>query len=123
MSKTNLFTDFSKISAKEWKQKIQFDLNGADYNDSLVWESPEGIKVKPFYHADDAGTEMVSPTEASRDWKVGQSIYVSKATKANKDALDFLEKGIESLRFVIPKEDVRIAVLLENIPIEHILGV
>jgi len=50
MSKNSLFDQFSAVSAKEWKQKIQFDLKGADYNESLVWESPEGIKVKPFYH-------------------------------------------------------------------------
>ncbi len=46
MSKIPLFDVFSPVSAKEWKQKIQFDLKGADYNETLVWESPEGIKVK-----------------------------------------------------------------------------
>jgi methylmalonyl-CoA mutase len=32
--------------------KIQFEL-GADYNETLIWNSPEDIKVKPFYHSDD----------------------------------------------------------------------
>src|SRR5690606_17838543 len=49
----NLFGGFSGVSPKAWKQKIQYDLKGEDYNTSLVWESPEGIKVKPFYHSDD----------------------------------------------------------------------
>ena len=47
MSDSNLFNEFPEVSAKQWKQKIQVDLKGADYNDTLVWESPEGIKVKP----------------------------------------------------------------------------
>ena len=48
-----LFNEFEPISSKQWKQQIQFELKGADYNETLVWESPEGIKVKPFYHYDD----------------------------------------------------------------------
>ena len=29
---TKLFDDFNQVSSKQWKQKIQFDLKGADYN-------------------------------------------------------------------------------------------
>jgi methylmalonyl-CoA mutase len=32
---TNLFEDFDPISSKQWKQKIQFELKGADYNETL----------------------------------------------------------------------------------------
>jgi methylmalonyl-CoA mutase len=28
--------------------KIQFELKGADYNETLIWNSPEDIKVKPL---------------------------------------------------------------------------
>ena len=50
---TKLFDDFDGISAQAWKQKIQMDLKGADYNNTLIWHSREGIDVKPFYHRDD----------------------------------------------------------------------
>ena len=49
----NLFNGFEKVTSKQWKQQIQFELKGADYNEKLVWESLEGIKVKPFYHNDE----------------------------------------------------------------------
>ena len=49
----SLFQEFDDVSAKAWKQKIQVDLKGADYNDTLIWQSLEGIHVKPFYHSDD----------------------------------------------------------------------
>ncbi len=50
---TNLFEDFNPISSKQWKQKIQFELDGADYNQTVIWNSPEDIQVKPFYHDDE----------------------------------------------------------------------
>ena len=56
-----LFNDFNEVSTKAWKQKIQVDLKGADYNDTLIWNSPEGINVKPFYHND----EFTDPPQPS----------------------------------------------------------
>ena len=57
----NLFNEFEPVSSKQWKQQIQYELKGADYNESVVWESPEGIKVRPFYHVDEAkGTAQVA---------------------------------------------------------------
>ncbi len=118
MPKTDLFADFHKITAKEWKQKIQVDLKGADYNETLVWESLEGIKVKPFYHADDLNAKVDNISTSGTGWKLGQSIYVSDAIGANIKALQFLEKGAESLCFIIPSETVDLDALLKKIPLE-----
>ena len=114
MSKSALFNDFSTISAKEWKQKIQFDLKGADYNETLLWESPEGIKVKPFYHADDA---VVTPEKLtnSSGWSTGQSIYAGSAQLANEKALNALQRGLESVSFIIPSAETKIEALLKGI--------
>jgi len=57
MSK-KLFDEFDSVSAKAWKQKIQADLKGADYNETLVTSTDEGIDIKPFYHADDHDYEF-----------------------------------------------------------------
>ena len=43
-----LFNEFSTVSPAAWKQKIQVDLKGADYNDSLIWNSNEGIQLNLF---------------------------------------------------------------------------
>lgn len=115
MSKTSLFDGFSEVSSKAWKQKIQVDLKGADYNDTLVWESPEGIKVKPFYHSDDKVNEAFHSSSVINSWSVGQSIYVQNATMANEKAIIALHRGVESLHFIIPSEDVKIEALLKNI--------
>ena len=48
-----LFNDFDPITTAAWKQKIQVDMNGLDYNESLIWKSNDGIAVKPFYTKED----------------------------------------------------------------------
>lgn len=51
--KPNLFDEFNTVSAKQWKQKIQFELNGKDYNETLLWHSNEGVTIRPFYTKED----------------------------------------------------------------------
>ncbi len=114
MNSKKLFKEFDAVSAKAWKQKIQFDLKGADYNQSLVWESREGIKIKPFYHADDHVHESKA-LHSEATFSIGQSIFVANAQNANKKAKNFLAKGAESLYFIIPSDTVEVTPLFEGI--------
>ncbi|WP_437396721.1 methylmalonyl-CoA mutase subunit beta [Flagellimonas lutimaris] len=118
MNNTNLFQEFPEVSAKQWKQKIQMDLKGADYNETLVWESLEGINVKPFYHQEDLKNIPSYSLPKDHDWSVGQSIYVGDTQKANAKALKILEKGVESLIFTIPNEETDFEVLFSSINLE-----
>jgi len=114
MKGENLFENFKTISEKEWKQKIQYDLKGKDYNEEVVWNSPEGIKVKPFYHADDLEHVKVKTSQIS-SWSIGQSIYAGNAIMANEKALKSIQKGAEAIQFLIPDTTIDIAVILNNI--------
>ncbi len=117
MSKISLFDEFSPVSEKEWKMRIQYDLKGADYNESLVWESPEGIKVKPFYHKDSAvDTPKIVRKQAT--WAVGQQIYAGQAELANTKVLGALQRGVESLYFKIPSTEIVFADLVKNIDLK-----
>lgn len=111
----HLFDDFDSVSAKQWKQKIQFDLKGADYNDTLVWNSNEGISVKPFYHADEFDAPPTPSNTKASQWKIGQSIFVSNAEESNQKAIDAIERGAESIKFIIPNATVSIEDVLKNI--------
>ncbi|AWX43309.1 Methylmalonyl-CoA mutase [Flagellimonas maritima] len=119
MSKPNLFDEFQSVSAKQWKQKIQFDLKGADYNETLLWESLEGINVKPFYHAEDLKGLKVFQFPKDHDWNIAQSIYVEDSKTANTKALDCLKKGVDSILFVIPNKDIDFEGLLSKINLEQ----
>lgn len=115
-----LFNAFDPVSSKQWKQKIQYDLKGADYNDTLIWSSPEDIKVKPFYHLDEFDRlPEVSNTEATQ-WKICQEIYVSSVTQANTKALNVLNRGAESILFILPTEKISVYHLLKNIHLTDI---
>ncbi|WP_222984598.1 methylmalonyl-CoA mutase subunit beta [Flagellimonas meishanensis] len=120
MSSKGLFSEFPDVSAKQWKQKIQMDLKGADYNDSLVWESLEGIKVKPFYHAEDLKALGDYQLPKGHSWRIAQSIYASDMEKANSKALEALDKGAESLIFTIPDEETNFEKLLAKIDLESV---
>lgn len=117
-SSQQLFSDFDAVSAKQWKQQIQFELKGADYNDTLVWESPEGIKVKPFYHNDESEPSISVATHASQ-FEIGQPIFVHDVEKSNQRAIDTLNRGAESIHFTIENEQVSIEKLMANLPLEH----
>lgn len=119
MSNTGLFEHFPKISAKQWKQQIQYDLKGADYNETLVWESLEGIKVKPFYNGEDLKTTIPAMPEG-HSWKIAQSVFCGDAQKANAKAKDILQKGVESLLLIVPNESIDFSVLLHEIDLAKV---
>lgn len=113
MKTSNLFEAFPDVSAKEWKQKIQYDLKGADYNETLIWESPEGIKVKPFYHADDNAIDH--RIKKNQGWNIGQHVYAGNAVESNTKVKKFLEQGAESFVFAIPSESTAPSQLFQGL--------
>ena len=115
---TTLFDDFNPISSKQWKQKIQFELDGADYNQTVIWNSPEDIQVKPFYHSDEFTKSAAVATKAS-EFKICQNIFVHDVEKSINRAINTLERGADSLRFTIQNENVDIQKLLEKLPLEN----
>ena len=87
--KTQLFQDFDAVSSKQWKQQIQYELKGADYNETLVWKSPEDIQVRPFYHFDENFKKHSSPPRLESLIRC-QKIYVAD-----------VEKTIEKIKKII----------------------
>jgi len=99
---SNIITeDFDPSSAAAWKQKIQFDLNGVDYNQTLLTKTNEGITIKPFYHSDTfEKLEIPIPTE---DFKICQKITITSDQKANKTAVNVINRGATALKFEAKK--------------------
>ncbi|MFM6938652.1 MAG: hypothetical protein ACKOXH_13380, partial [Aquirufa sp.] len=114
----HLFDAFEAVTSKQWKQQIQYELKGADYNETLVWESPEGIKVKPFYHNDE-DTAKVDSNTPEKPFAILQNIFVHNVTKSNERTLDTLKRGAESIRFTLENESVSIEDLMQNLPLEN----
>ena len=115
--KHSLFSEFDPISSKQWKQKIQFELKGEDYNDNLIWNSPENIKVKPFYNQEDLQENLpVNPN--ANGFKICQNIFVFDLEKSIERAIESIERGADSIIFTIEDETIDITKLLEKLPLE-----
>jgi methylmalonyl-CoA mutase len=119
VTNNNLFSEFESISAKQWKQQIQFELKGADYNETLVWESPEGIKVKPFYHSDETEVNL-DAIIPSKPFTIVQNIFVHDVQKSNARAIESLQRGAESVRFTIENDAISLEELMQNLPLENV---
>ncbi|MDV7185822.1 methylmalonyl-CoA mutase family protein [Lutibacter sp. TH_r2] len=110
---SNFFTDdFQKFSAAAWKQKIQFELNGADYNKTLLTNTSEGITIKPFYHIDEF--EKLKIPTTTENYKVCQKIHITLENEANKKAINAINKGTTSLKFIC-KQKFNIENLFKNL--------
>ncbi|HTO36452.1 MAG TPA: methylmalonyl-CoA mutase subunit beta [Flavobacterium sp.] len=117
MMSDKLFQEFESVSSKQWKQQIQFELKGADYNETLIWETPEGIKVKPFYHNDEFENKVSVNTRVS-DFKILQRIYVFDVEKSSKRAKETISRGAESVYFTVEKPETDLSVLFNKLPKE-----
>lgn len=120
MQKSNLFDEFITPSASEWKQKIHNELNGADFDERLVWESPEGIKVRPYYHSEDLENIPLHSFGKVDTWKICQPILVDTCENANAKAHDALMKGAESICFEVLSEEIEIKKLVKNIELRSV---
>ena len=49
----HLLDDFPPVSTEAWNGAIQVDLKGADYNKKLLWNTDEGIVVRPYFRRED----------------------------------------------------------------------
>jgi methylmalonyl-CoA mutase len=113
VQKERLFDQFPPVTTKEWLDKINSDLKGADFNKKLVWKTDEGFDVKPFYRMEDVENLMyinTLPDQApylrgikinNNNWLIRQNIEVTNYSTANRKALSVLMRGIDSLGFII----------------------
>ena len=132
-SKERLFSDFTAPSRQEWRDKIEVDLKGADYQKKMVWRTNEGFSMEPFYRKEDVENLAIVnalPGEfpyvrgnkaANNEWHVRQDIKCECPKEANAKALDILNKGVDSLGFNIPADKISaeyVETLLEGIYVE-----
>ncbi len=131
-----LFSEFAPNTMQEWVDKVTVDLKGADFNKKLVWRTNEGFNVQPMYRLEDMKDlknldcfpgefpYVRGNKKDSNDWYVRQDIVVENVAEANKKALDVLNRGVNSLGFVLTdsknftKADM--AALLKDICLECI---
>ncbi|MFK5958545.1 MAG: methylmalonyl-CoA mutase subunit beta [Lutibacter sp.] len=114
---TFITQDFEPSSAAAWKQKIQFDLKGADYNETLLTKTNEGITIKPFYHLDNF--EKLEIPISENDFKICQKIIITSEEESNKIAIEVINRGANALKFVA-KTPFNSSILFQNLLFKNI---
>ncbi len=99
-----LFDEFDPVNSQEWKQKIQMDLKGADYNEALIWNTLEGIDVRPFYHSEEHTTKPLSIPGIPNSWNIANEVFIDNGSIANSLALNAMERGADAIVFKAEKE-------------------
>jgi methylmalonyl-CoA mutase len=136
MKNEKLFSEFPPVTTKEWMDKINTDLKGADFNRKLVWKTNEGLEIKPFYRMEDIENLMYINTLPgefpyirgtkirNNNWYVRQNIEVTDYREANLKALTILMKGVDSIGFIIADPESvsqrNFEILLKDIRIEMV---
>lgn len=116
--KDPLFKEFPEVSGKQWKQQIEADLKGADYDEKLVYNSLDGIAVQPFYTSKDVTRSVNLPLP--KPWSICEKIRIEDAGQGNQKAKQVLEKGAESLWFIITSESIEPGTLMEGLDLSRI---
>lgn len=134
--KEKLFEEFPPVLTSQWEDKIHEDLKGADYNKNLMWQTRDGILVRPYYRREDL-TELPfidsHPGEypfirgnktSNNDWEISQDIIVNSFHEANLKALSLLEKGVTFPGFVFNEKFTgdfnQLEELLRNIDLQTV---
>ena len=129
MAANHLLDEFSPVSTQSWEEAIRKDLKGADYAKKLLWQTEEGLAVKPYYRAEDlAGLEYLNAapgtfpyvrgTRATGDWRIREEIVATDPEKANADACAAVVAGAEEISFgdVAIKNASDLKTILANLP-------
>jgi len=119
-----LFTDFPEISTSNWEEKIKADLKGADYQKKLIWNSDEGIAVKPYYRQEDIDSfeylegfgKLKNPGDVPNGWTICQNVCAGNDhQEANEKILSALEGGAQAIRLELAETRVPDVAMLEEI--------
>ena len=112
-NKEKMFSEFDPTPYKVWYDKVTVDLKGADFNKKLVWRTNEGFNVQPIYRLENMdevknlkgfpGSYPFVRGNRKNDnaWYVRQNILVNDYAEANAKALDVLNRGVDSIGFVM----------------------
>lgn len=128
-----LFHEFPEITTREWEQQITKDLKGADYDKKLIWNTLDGIPVKPYYRSEDLDQlpETGNPGEfpfirgtktVDNSWLVRQDIKFVNAAETSEKITFLISRGVQSigLRFDRIPEEKELIVLFEGINFDQI---
>jgi len=128
MTTARLLAEFPPVETAAWEEAILKDLKGADYAKKLIWQTEEGLAVKPYYRAADIeGLHFMDAppgvfpfargARTSGDWRIREEIDAADPEEANRAAMSAVVAGAEEIAFAGAKIDSAstLSLLLANL--------
>jgi methylmalonyl-CoA mutase len=114
---SNMFKEFELISEKNWKQQIQFDLGGKDYNSEVNWTSYEGVNVKPFFtdKYKSANTFFIP-----ENWNISQDIYLKDELTSNQEIKKLISQEVYDITIHVSEDHINVDLLFDDIDLTYI---
>jgi len=125
--------EFPQISTEEWEAVISNDLKGADYEKKLIWKTADGLKIRPYYRAEDlkdlpfskvlpCQSPFIRGNKIDNNWLIRQEIIEDDPVIANSKALQAINKGAESLTLNVAacKTANDLATMLKDIALDEV---
>ena len=111
MATEDLLAEFPPVATDAWEAAIQKDLKGADYAKKLIWQTEEGISVRPYYRAEDIADLQHMRTAPGAypyargarnngEWRIREEIHATEIESANQAAQKAVIAGAEEIAFV-----------------------
>ena len=111
MDTDHLLQEFPPVSTQSWEELIRKDLKGADYAGKLIWQTEEGLAVKPYYRAEDvAGLEFPDArpgafpyargARSTGDWRIREEIDGVDCEEVNRAAHSAVIAGAGEIAYV-----------------------
>ncbi len=115
-----IFERFASITAKQWKQKIQYELKGLDYQNTLVKNSSDGIPQLPFYSESDLKHHCYTKFPQ----KINACIHIidNNEILANTKAVQAIEAGFTCIYFSVFNSNLNVDALLQNIAVKTFIN-
>lgn len=110
---SNLFSEFPEISTQQWKQKIQFELEGEPY-EKLLRHSVGNISIKPFYDPSDRSGFSIPVTPLQQ--YCFQKLILKKGESV-KFHLSAISPYSEALLLIVQDPSIDLPLILEGIPL------
>jgi methylmalonyl-CoA mutase len=133
MHTQKLLEEFPPVSREAWEEAIRADLEGADYERTLIWQTPEKMAVKPYYRAEDLAEcvqrdgDQCCPTplpwvRETNEWCIREEIDAADPTVAHRMAREAIASGVEEVAFrntaMLEASDLRsLCTDLQSIPL------
>jgi methylmalonyl-CoA mutase len=126
MATDSLLSEFPSVSTELWEEAIHKDLKGADYARKLIWQTEEGLAVRPYYRAEDIESleyldaapgdfPYVRGSNPAGDWRICEEVDAVDPVEANRAACSAVTAGAEKIVFRnVAIEDASDLGILEN---------